>query len=168
MLCLDDFIHCSYTYVCCRMHQHMHTHIRTQHTHTHTQHMHLQSYSDFNQFICLSSYEFAGRSTLDNSDIDLSKFGSLPKGPPPPKPVRGSSISPGLTSPTATKPPDSATAEPSFPRQQSQTAANLAELDDLLNTLNQHQQKFLSDGKLSYLRVFYEMPCVFMKPLPEI
>jgi len=30
---------------------------------------------------------------------------------------------------------------------QSQTAANLAELDDLLNTLNQHQQKFLSDGK---------------------
>ena len=101
-------------------------------------------------FLCSSllSYEFAGRSTLDNSDIDLSKFGSLPKGPPPQKPTRVSSVSPQpqVASPTATNPP--AEEAHVFPRQQSQTAANLAELDDLLNTLNQHQQKFLSDGKL--------------------
>lgn len=101
-------------------------------------------------FCC--SYEFAGRSTLDNSDIDLSKFGSLPKGPPPPKPTRMSPVPARVTSPTATDPPVDAEPEPGkFPRHQSQTAANLAELDDLLNTLNQHQQKFLSDGKLSYL-----------------
>ena len=95
--------------------------------------------------LSFSSYEFAGRSTLDNSDIDLSKFSSLPKGPPPPKPTR--SVSPQVISPTATKPPDDDESELKFPRKQSQTAANLAELDDLLNTLNQHQQKFLNDGR---------------------
>jgi len=113
-------------------------------------------------FYC--SYEFAGRSTLDNSDIDLSKFGSLPKGPPPPKPTR-SPVPPQVSSPTATNPP--ADEEPDlgkFPRNQSQTAANLAELDDLLNTLNQHQQKFLSDGKLPYLYFVLKFLEIYKQP----
>ena len=105
------------------------------------------------------SYEVAGRSTLDNSDIDLSKFGSLPKGPAPPKPTRSSGaspVSPRVVSPSASGDSTDAARPP-----QSQTAANLAELDDLLNTLNQHQQKFLSDGK----SMIYDLYCMILRNL---